>query len=125
MSTLSRQQFAQGLVWLAGNEQELREGIEAAFDYRGDVTLLLRNGARVEGYLFDRRPRASLEESQVRLIPTGSTQKLVFRYSDIAGIEFSGRDMAAGKRWEDWVRRYAEKKAAGERNIRLDPEQLD
>ena len=125
MSILSRPQFAQGLVWRADNEQELREGIEAAFDYRGDVTLLLRNGARVEGYLFDRRSRASLEDSQVRLIPTGSTQKLVFRYSDIAGIEFSGRDMAAGKRWEDWVRRYAEKKAAGERNIRLDPEQLD
>jgi len=125
MSTLPRPQFAQGLVWIAASEQELREGIEAAFDYRGDVTLLLRNGARVEGYLFDRRPRASLEESQVRLIPTSGTQKLVFRYSDIAGIEFSGRDMAAGKRWEDWVRRYAEKKAAGERNIRLDPEQLD
>ena len=125
MSILSRPQFAQGLVWRADNEQELREGIEAAFDYRGDVTLLLRNGARVEGYLFDRRSRASLEDSQVRLIPTGSTQKLVIRYSDIAGIEFSGRDMAAGKRWEDWVRRYAEKKAAGERNIRLDPEQLD
>jgi hypothetical protein len=125
MSTLPRPQFAQGLVWIAASEQELREGIEAAFDYRGDVTLLLRNGERVEGYLFDRRPRASLEESQVRLIPTGGTQKVAFRYSDIAGIEFSGRDMAAGKRWEDWVRRYAEKKAAGERNIRLDPEQLD
>ncbi|MCS7044406.1 MAG: hypothetical protein N2036_11905 [Bryobacteraceae bacterium] len=116
---------AQGVVWRAESEAELREGIEAAFDYRGDVTLLLKNGARVEGYLFDRRSRASLDESQVRLIPAGSTQKLVFRYSDIAGIEFSGRDMAAGKRWQDWVRRYAEKKAAGEKDIRLEPERLD
>lgn len=115
----------QGLTWMAESEAALREGIEAAFDYRGDVTLLLKDGTRVEGYLFDRRSRASLEESQVRLIPGGSTEKLVFRYSDIAGIEFSGRDMAAGKRWQDWVRRYAEKKAAGETQIQLEPEKLD
>ncbi len=125
MSTAMAKTALQGLVWKAENEADLREGIETAFDYRGDVTLLLKNGARIEGYLFDRRSRASLEESQVRLIPTGSQQKLVFRYSDIAGIEFSGRDMAAGKRWQDWVRRYAEKKAAGEKDIRLEPERLD
>ncbi|GIU75515.1 MAG: hypothetical protein KatS3mg004_2602 [Bryobacteraceae bacterium] len=116
---------SQGVVWRADNEADLREGIEAAFDYRGDVTLLLKDGTRVEGYLFDRRPRPSLEESLVRLIPAGRTEKLVFRYADIAGIEFSGRDMAAGRRWQDWVRRYAEKKAAGETGIRLDPERLD
>jgi hypothetical protein len=115
----------QGLTWMAESEAALREGIEAAFDYRGDVTLLLKDGTRVEGYLFDRRSRANLEESQVRLIPGGSTEKLAFRYSDIAGIEFSGRDMAAGKRWQDWVRRYAEKKAAGETQIQLEPEKLD
>ncbi len=125
MSTAMAKAALQGLVWKAENEADLREGIEAAFDYRGDVTLLLKNGARIEGYLFDRRSRASLDESQVRLIPTGSQQKLVFRYSDIAGIEFSGRDMAAGKRWQDWVRRYTEKKAAGEKNIQLEPERLD
>ncbi|MEJ5366899.1 MAG: hypothetical protein WHT08_01185 [Bryobacteraceae bacterium] len=124
MNTLERI-AAQGVVWMAEGEADLREGIEAAFDYRGDVTLLLKNGARVEGYLFDRRSRASLEESVVRLIPPGSTQKLSLRYSDIAGIAFSGRDMAAGKRWQDWVRRYAEKKAAGEKNIRLEPERLE
>lgn len=115
----------QGLVWKAESEGDLREGIEAAFDYRGDITLLLKSGARIEGYLFDRRPLASLEESQVRLMPAGSPQKLAFRYSEIEGIEFSGRDMAAGKRWQDWVRRYAEKKAAGEKNIQLEPERLD
>lgn len=116
---------AQGVVWVAESESDLREGIEAAFDYRGDVTLLLKNGSRIEGYLFDRRQRQVAEDSVVRLLPTGSAQKLAIRYSDIAGIEFSGRDMAAGKRWQDWVRRYAEKKASGERNMRLEPERLD
>ncbi|MGB9610422.1 MAG: hypothetical protein ACPL7M_05570 [Bryobacteraceae bacterium] len=125
MNGTAHRHATQGVVWRAENEADLREGIEAAFDYRGDVTLLLKDGTRVEGYLFDRRPRPSLEESLVRLIPAGRTEKLVFRYADIAGIEFSGRDMAAGRRWQDWVRRYAEKKAAGETGIRLDPERLD
>ncbi len=124
MNTAERS-AAQGVVWMADSEADLREGIEAAFDYRGDVTLLLRSGARVEGYLFDRRARQSLEESVVRLVPAGGAQKLSLRYSDIAGIAFSGRDMAAGKRWQDWVRRYAEKKAAGEKDIRLEPERLE
>lgn len=124
MNTAERS-AAQGMVWMADSEADLREGIEAAFDYRGDITLLLKDGSSVEGYLFDRRVRRSLEESQLRLIPAGSMQKLAFRYSDIAGVEFSGRDMAAGKRWQDWVRRYAEKKAAGEKNIRLEPERLE
>lgn len=124
MNTLERL-AAQGVVWMAESDADLREGIEAAFRYRGDVTLVLRNGSRIEGYLFDRRSRAALEESTVRLIPPGGKQQLTIRYSEIAGIEFSGRDMAAGKRWQDWVRRYAEKKAAGEKNIRLEPERLE
>lgn len=125
MSAAGARAVQQGIVWKAESEADLREGIEAAFDYRGDVTLLLKDGARIEGYLFDRRARASLAGSQVRLMPAGSRQKLVFRYCDIAGIEFSGRDMAAGKRWQDWVRRYAEKKAAGENHIQIEPERLD
>ena len=28
--------------------------IEEAFDYRGDMTVELNNGERVEGYIFDR-----------------------------------------------------------------------
>jgi hypothetical protein len=33
--------------------------------------------------------------------------------------------MAAGKSWDSWVRKYWEKKAAGEKNISLDPEPLE
>jgi hypothetical protein len=46
-------------------------------------------------------------------------------WSEIAGLAFSGRDMAAGKSWEAWVKNYVEKKAAGESNICLHPEKLD
>ena len=36
-------------------------------------------------------------------------------YSDIAALAFTGRDTAAGKSWEAWVKKYVEKKAAGEK----------
>ena len=46
-------------------------------------------------------------------------------YAEIARLEFTGKDRAAGKHWEDWVRSYNEKKAAGEKNIALVPEALE
>ena len=46
-------------------------------------------------------------------------------YAEIARLEFSGKDRAAGKHWEDWVKAYNEKKAAGEKNIALAPEALE
>ncbi len=106
-------------------ENDLRAALEEAFDYRGDVTITTKTGTRVEGYIFDRRSGVSLEESLVRVIPQNSREKVVIRYSDIAGLEFSGRDTAAGKSWEAWVRKYWDKKAAGEKGIAIEPEALE
>ena len=113
--------------WIPGlaTEAELRDALEQAFDYRGDVTITRKNGSRVEGYIFDRRNGATLAESVVRLIPKDSPQKISIPYSDIAALAFTGRDTAAGKSWEAWVRKYWEKKAAGEKHIALEPENLD
>jgi hypothetical protein len=114
----------QGRAWAAATDDELREGLEKAFDYRGDVTVTRKDGSAVEGYVFDRRAGATLADSCVRLMPkTGG--KVSIPYSDIAGLSFSGRDTAAGKSWEAWVRKYWEKKAAGEKNIELKPESLE
>ncbi|HKD85168.1 MAG TPA: hypothetical protein VKB58_10500 [Terriglobales bacterium] len=109
---------------LAG-EAELRDALERAFDYRGDVTITRKDGSRVEGYIFDRRSGATLAASVVRLIPKDATQKISVAYSDVAALAFTGRDTAAGKSWEAWVRKYWEKKAAGEKHIALEPEKLD
>jgi hypothetical protein len=109
---------------LAGAD-ELREALEKAFDYRGDVTITRKDGSKVEGYIFDRRSGKSLEDSQVRLYPKDSNQKVAVAYSEIAAVAFSGRDTAAGKSWEAWVRKYWEKKAAGEKNIGIQAETLE
>lgn len=115
----------QGLAFAPKTAEELSEALEMAFDYRGDVTLTLNDGSRVEGYLYDRQAGVSAGESSLKLIPKDRPGRLRLRYSEIAGIEFSGRDTAAGKRWEDWVKGYLERKRAGERNIELTPESLD
>ena len=115
----------QGRVWETATDDELRAGLEKAFDYRGDVTIMLRNGSSVEGYIFDRRNGASLADSCVRLFPKNDPNKMTISYADIAGLAFTGRDTAAGKSWEAWLRKYWEKKHAGETNIELKPEALD
>jgi hypothetical protein len=109
---------------MAGGE-ELRQALEKAFDYRGDVTITREDGSKIEGYIFDRRTGKSLEDSIVRLFPKDSNQKVAVAYSDIAALAFSGRDTAAGKSWEAWVRKYWEKKAAGEKNIGIQAETLE
>ena len=88
------------------NPEELRAGLEKAFDYRGDVTITKKDGTTVEGYIFDRRVGATLADSLVRLYPKNQGGKVAVSWSEIAGLAFSGRDMAAGKSWEAWVKNY-------------------
>ena len=115
----------EGWVPQLASEAELRDALEKAFDYRGDVTITRKDGTRVEGYIFDRRNGATLVESGVRVIPKDSREKITISFSDIAALAFSGRDMAAGKTWEAWVTKCWEKKAAGEKGISLQPEALE
>jgi hypothetical protein len=121
----AQRELLQGLALQPAGEEELRNALEKAFDYRGDVTITRHDGWTVEGYIFDRSSGRPLTESYVRLIPVDGSAKLTVRFVDIAAIAFSGRDTAAGKSWEAWVRKYLEKKAAGEKNIELRPESLD
>ena len=115
----------EGWVPELADEAELRDALEKAFDYRGDVTITRKDGTKVEGYIFDRRNAPTLAQSVVRLIPQNSREKISIPYSDIAALAFSGRDTAAGRSWEAWVRKYWEKKAAGEKGFGLDPENLE
>jgi hypothetical protein len=115
----------QGWVPELATEDDLRIALEKAFDYRGDVTITRKDGSKIEGYLFDRRSAATLKDSVVRLLPKSAHEKVSVSYADIAALAFSGRDTAAGKSWEAWMKKYAAKKAAGETNIALEPEPLD
>jgi hypothetical protein len=115
----------EGWIPALATDAEIREALEKAFDYRGDVTITRKDGTKVEGYLFDRRSGSTLSDSSVRVIPSAGREKVSIAYADIAALAFSGRDTAAGKTFEAWVKKYWEKKAAGEKNIQIEPEKLD
>jgi len=115
----------EGWIPALASDDEIRVALEKAFDYRGDVTITRRDGTKIEGYLFDRRSGATLKDSLVRLYPKASNEKVSISYADIAALAFTGRDTAAGKSWEAWMKKYAAKKVAGEKNIALEPEPLD
>src|SRR6478736_6072075 len=59
----------EGWVPELANETELREALEKAFDYRGDVTLTQKDGTKIDGYIFDRVNGATLSASFVRILP--------------------------------------------------------
>jgi hypothetical protein len=89
------------------------------------VQITRKNGNKVEGYVFDRSSGKSLQDSFVRVLPKDGSPKMKLSYSEISALAFSGRDMAAGKSWEAWVRNYWERKAAGEKDISIQPESLE
>ena len=122
----------QGWIPQLATEADIRAVIEKAFDYRGDVTITLRNkddknedGSQITGYLFDRRIGPTLATSVVRLMLATSNERPAIPYSEIAAIAFTGRDTAAGKSYEAWVKKYWEKRAKGEKNISIEPEELE
>jgi transcriptional antiterminator Rof (Rho-off) len=79
----------------------LFEVIEAAFDYRGDVTLELKDGSRIEGYIFNRETRGT--EPYILIFPKDETGSKAIQYTDIVAVEFTGEDTAFGNSWEAWV----------------------
>lgn len=114
----------QGLVATHAEEKALLAALEQAFDYRGDVTLTLDDGAVITGYIFDRRTGPTLADSSLRLMTPDTGEKLRFTYDRIVRLEFTGKDTAHGKTFDNWLKRYVEKKLAGE-TASIDSEKLD
>ena len=115
----------QGWIPELASDADIRAVIEKAFDYRGDVTLTRKDGSAITGYLFDRRVGATLDSSVVRMMLATGNERPQIPYSEIAAMAFTGRDTAAGKSYEAWVKKYWEKRAAGEKNISIEPEALE
>ena len=123
----------EGWIPELATEAEIQDALEKAFDYRGDVTITRKDGSILQGYLYDRKLGPTLATSAARIMPQppkGSPagtplQRVTVAYAEIAALSFSGRDTAAGKSFEAWVKKYWQKKAAGEQNIQIAPEKLD
>ena len=112
-----------GTVVDASNPEALRRALDEALSYRGDVTITRRStGETINGYVFDCTSQSSTARRTVRLIPKDGSQRMTIPADDIARIEFSHKDPAAGKSFETWMKKYVAKKLAGESaNIESEP----
>jgi hypothetical protein len=115
----------EGWVPKLATDADLRDALGKALDYRGDVTLTLKSGERIEAFVFNCKSGPTLADSWVQYYSPTAPEKRKVGYAEIASIEFTGKDRAAGKHWEDWVKKYNERKAAGETNIALAPDALE
>jgi hypothetical protein len=94
-----------------GPSLTLEEVIEHAFDYRGNTTIVTRDGAEIVGYIFNRN--AGVPEPFLQYFDEAGEGPFTLRYADVATIRFTGRDTAAGQSWKAWVERRDRERAAG------------
>ncbi len=76
------------------------ESLRVAFHYRGDVTLRLDDDSSVEGYV------SKLEGDELRLWKRGSTETQSIPVSRVHHVALTGRDAAAGKSFEAWLKKH-------------------
>ena len=103
----------EGRVFAPTSLVEATEAVELAFDYRGDVTLTLRSGESVTGYIYNRHVAST--GSYLELFSASRPEAQRIPYSDITSIAFTGEDTANGKSWEVWVsKKESERRAEAE-----------
>jgi hypothetical protein len=88
-----------------GVEASLEDVVERAFDYRGDVTVVRRDGTELVGYLFNR----NAETRVVQMFDRAGDGPFTIPYAEVRTIRFTGRDTAAGRSYEAWLRRKTER----------------
>jgi hypothetical protein len=104
-------QSRQGWQSPMSTDVERRAAVEAAFDYRGDVTLTLSDGRTFTGFVSNRDFDAAEPFLEIVAADSPSPQKLLL--DQVAQIEFTGADAAAGKSWDLWLKKVAEAEAQG------------
>ena len=107
------------------SESDLRSALEEAFEYRGDVTVTRKDGTKIEGYIFDRCNGSIARDIFCPVLPRDTNDRCRVSYAEIAALAFSGRDSAAGKSYEAWVKKYWAKKSTGEGEASIQPDTLD
>lgn len=90
---------------------ELKSQIEAAYDFRGHVTVILKTGETVKGYLYNRQLDAA--EPFVELFLEGSGEYSKLLVAQLDSIALTGKDFAAGNSYEDYLKKKAAKEKAG------------
>lgn len=68
--------------------------IDAAFDYRGHVTVTLNDGRKVEGYLFNRELAPLTGEAYIEVMLKDSEERRRFPAEAVGAVALTGKDFA-------------------------------
>jgi len=68
--------------------------IDAAFDYRGHVTVTLEGGRKIEGFLFNRELAPLKGEAYIEVLVKDSEERLRFPAAAVSGVTLTGKDFA-------------------------------
>ncbi len=91
---------------LAAIGEELGKTLAAIVDYRGDVTLNLKDGSQLAGFVYNCSPKT------IELYPQTSPAPISLSLDQVESILISGSDTAKGKSWEDWQRKKSSEREA-------------
>ena len=124
----SKASFAQGSRYEGTDRELIAAALEAAFDYRGDVSLTVEGLGPITGYVSNRCLDGA--EPFVEIFLASEPRPRRIALGQIHGVAFTGKDTASGKSWETWLRKYRTKleaEARGEKvaAIGLFPESLE
>ena len=75
---------------------ELEKQVEAAYDYRGYVTVKFKNGETLEGFVFNREfsnPKLK-EDPFIEMFPKDKDERKRYPISAIQSIELTGENCA-------------------------------
>jgi hopanoid biosynthesis associated radical SAM protein HpnH len=76
------------------------DSLRAAFDYRGDVTLTLRGGDQVEGFV------TNVSDREIFIWEKAARSARPIAIDWIHQVALTGRDPAAGRAWQTWVEQH-------------------
>ena len=93
----------EGWVPEIGPYLTLAEVIEFAFDYRGNTTIVKRDGAEIVGYVFNRDARGATPF--IQYFDEQGAGPFTLPFDEIANVKFTGKDTAAGNSWKAWLER--------------------
>jgi transcriptional antiterminator Rof (Rho-off) len=103
-----------GSTFQPANEQELHDAVDVAFDYRGDVTITLKDGTQLTCFVANRMPH----KKKLTYFVKGQDAPQDLDYDAIAAIALTGEDPADGKSWEAWMSKKAEERAREAEKLR-------
>ena len=88
---------------------DIERQIEAAYDFRGHVTIKMKDGSTVEGFIFNRQlanPKLK-KDNFIEVVIKGSGDMKQFDIAGVQAVELTGEDCAEGNSYANYLKKKA------------------